>query len=207
MIAIALYFCLWALVHSLLAGCALKRWTCRAFGSGCARWYRAAFNAVAGLTLLPLLAMILWLPDRTLYTVSPPWRWLSLFGQLLAFVALVWTLLQTDVLRFAGLSQLQGRDRARPESLQVQGFYCYVRHPLYLFSLVIVWLTPRMSASLLTLYCLMTLYFYVGSVFEERKLLVEFGPAYARYRGQVPRFLPRLKPCNPLDIGSEHAVQ
>lgn len=70
-----------------------------------------------------------------------------------------------------------------------------------------MWLTPCMTANLVTPYTLMTLYFYVGSIFEERKLLSEFGPAYANYRDRVPRFLPRLKPCDPLDNDSGNAVQ
>jgi protein-S-isoprenylcysteine O-methyltransferase Ste14 len=147
------------------------------------------------------------LPDRTLYTIPFPWRWLSLAGQCVALTALVWTALQTDVLRFAGLSQLLTRNPAKRESLQVHGFYCYVRHPLYLFSLVVMWLTPCMTANLVTPCALMTLYFYVGSIFEERRLLSEFGPADANYRDRVPRLLPRLKPCDPLDNDSGNAVQ
>jgi hypothetical protein len=71
-IAIALCFCLWALIHSVLASLAVKRWAHHTFGARHERWYRLAFNAVAGLTLLPLLAMVLWLPDRTLYTIPFP---------------------------------------------------------------------------------------------------------------------------------------
>lgn len=98
-IAIALYFCLRALIHSVLASLAVKRWARHIFGPRHERWYRLAFNAVAGLTLLPVLAMVLWLPDRTLYTIPFPRRWLSLAGQCVAPTALVWTALQTDVLR------------------------------------------------------------------------------------------------------------
>ncbi len=34
-------------------------------------------------------------------------------------------------------------------------------------------------------------YFFVGSIFEERKLVREFGAAYRAYQQRVPRLLPR----------------
>jgi protein-S-isoprenylcysteine O-methyltransferase Ste14 len=47
-----------------------------------------------------------------------------------------------------------------------------------------------MTTNLLTTYLLFTLYFYFGSVFEERRLLAEFGEAYQDYQRRVPRFIP-----------------
>jgi protein-S-isoprenylcysteine O-methyltransferase Ste14 len=77
----------------------------------------------------------------------------------------------------------------------VRGFYCYVRHPIYSFSLLLLWLTPAMTVNLLTVYVLTTLYFYVGSLHEERRLLAEFGEAYRDYQQQVPRLIPRPGRC------------
>jgi protein-S-isoprenylcysteine O-methyltransferase Ste14 len=34
------------------------------------------------------------------------------------------------------------------------------------------------------------LYFYIGTFFEERRLVKKFGDAYLAYRRKVPRFLP-----------------
>jgi protein-S-isoprenylcysteine O-methyltransferase Ste14 len=105
--------------------------------------------------------------------------------------------LQTSPLRFAGLAHLLTPGSLEDEPLQLHGFYCYVRHPLYLFSLILIWLIPLMTVNVLTLNALITLYVYVGSVFEENKLLVQFGHAYDHYRRHVPRLLPRLKRCHP----------
>jgi protein-S-isoprenylcysteine O-methyltransferase Ste14 len=51
---------------------------------------------------------------------------------------------------------------------------------------------PVMSWNLLALNLGVTLYFIIGSRFEEDKLLDEFGEAYAEYRRRTPAFLPRL---------------
>lgn len=202
-IAIMACFSAWAVVHSALASPAAKRWARRMIGTRQRRWYRLSFSAVAALTLFPLLSMVLLLPGRTLYIVPFPWRWITLASQALACVALLWTMTQTGPLHFAGLSQLAARDNAKPVSLQMQGFYRYVRHPLYVFSTIFIWLTPCMTTSLAALCAPMTLYFYLGSIPEEHKLLLEFGDAYAGYRERVTRFLPRLRPCNPVEEQAE----
>ncbi len=52
-----------------------------------------------------------------------------------------------------------------------------------------------MTVNLLTAYILIILYFYVGSLHEERRLLAEFGDAYRDYYQQVPRLIPRPDRC------------
>jgi protein-S-isoprenylcysteine O-methyltransferase Ste14 len=197
MLAIAAYFSLWATLHSLLASLQVKRWARRTFGPGTSRWYRLAFNAVAGLTILPWLALIALLPDRTLYAVPFPFRWATMSGQTLALGALLWTLAQTGAGHFLGLAQLLAGDPDHSGPLQIRGLYCHVRHPLYFLSLVLVWLTPIMTVNLAAANVVITLYFYVGSVLEEKKLLIAFGEAYAHYQQRVPRIVPRLKRCYP----------
>jgi protein-S-isoprenylcysteine O-methyltransferase Ste14 len=64
-----------------------------------------------------------------------------------------------------------------------------------LFGILFIWLTPAMTMNLLTLYVLTTLYFVVGSVHEEHRLLDEFGAAYRDYQRQVPRLIPRPGRC------------
>jgi len=189
------FFVMWALVHSLLASLPLKNWTRRVFGAGVDRWYRLAFNAFAGITILPIFPMLATLPDRTLYVVPATWRWLMMGGKVLALAGLVGSFLQTGPLHFLGLSQLFASKPAQTSPLEGRGFYCYVRHPIYSFSLLLLWLTPAMTVNLLTVYILITLYFYVGSFHEERRLLAEFGDAYRDYQQQVPRLIPRPGRC------------
>lgn len=189
-LVLIIYFVLYAGLHSLLAALTVKQWVQRRLGADAGRWYRLAYNVFAAITLLPLLPLLALLPDRTLYVAPSPWRWLMVGGQLLALVGLTVTLFQTDLGRFLGVSQLLAQRPGAGEALQVSGFYCWVRHPLYFFSLLLIWLTPAMSVNLLTVYLLFTFYFYIGTFFEERRLLAEFGPAYEQYRRAVPRLIP-----------------
>lgn len=177
-------------VHSLLASQPVKNGLRRMLGPGVERWYRLVYNIFSGITLLPIFPILALLPDQTLYVTPAPWRWLMVLGQLLALLGLGVALLQTNPLHFLGLTQLLTGQSGEPDRLIIHGFYRWVRHPLYLFSLLFLWLTPFMTVNLLVTYILFTLYFYIGSIHEERRLLAEFGPAYQAYCEQVPRLLP-----------------
>jgi protein-S-isoprenylcysteine O-methyltransferase Ste14 len=192
----------YAALHSLLAGFTVKNWARRVLGPGVERWYRLGYNIIAVITLLPLLSLLAWLPTVTLYIIPTPWRWLMLVGQLVALVGLTATLLQTGLFHFLGLAQVIAERPAEGGTLSVRGFYGWMRHPLYFFSLLLLWLTPVMTTNLLTTYLLFTLYFYIGSFFEERRLLAEFGSVYRAYQRAVPRLIPmRFRAYNPQTNG------
>ncbi|MBE7551989.1 MAG: isoprenylcysteine carboxylmethyltransferase family protein [Anaerolineales bacterium] len=194
-----IFFTAYAVLHSLLAALPVKNWAQRVFGAGVERWYRLVYNIIGGITLLPLFPLLAWLPTQTLYIVPAPWRWLMVGGQLLALAGLAVALLQTGLFHFLGLAQVVAERPAESGTLNLGGFYGWVRHPLYFFSLMFLWLTPIMTSNLLTAYFLFTLYFYLGSFFEERRLIAEFGSAYRDYQQRVPRLIPiRFRFSRPL---------
>lgn len=181
---------LWGLLHSVLASQTVKRKLIDAFGNAAARWYRLTFNFIAVVTLLPVLALPVLFPGAHLYSISPPWLWLTLPLQGIAGFALLAGLLQTGLSNFLGVAQLFGWDSDQ-DDMVTSGLYRWVRHPLYTAGLVIIGLVPRMTTSLLALNLGITAYLFIGSVFEERKLIAEYGEEYKRYRRHVPRMIPR----------------
>jgi protein-S-isoprenylcysteine O-methyltransferase Ste14 len=195
---ISAYFTAWAGVHSLLASLRVKGWARQAFGASVDRWYRIAYVMIALASFAPIPLLLVLLSDRILYVVPAPWRWLMVLGQVGGAVGAAASILQTGAFRFVGLAQALVGQPEESGPLQVRGLYCYVRHPSYFFSLIIIWLTPLMTLNLLTLYVLFTLYFYVGSVHEESRLVAEFGAAYEEYQRYVPRLIPRLHRCYPI---------
>jgi protein-S-isoprenylcysteine O-methyltransferase Ste14 len=185
---LALYLIGFAVLHSLLAGLMLKRRAFRALGRRAMRWYRLFFTIVAVVAIIPLLRMFYLFPGEVLYIVSSPWRWITISGQLLAALAFGKTFVETGPLRFLGIRPDDGEGE-----LIVQGVYCRVRNPLFLFALIFLWLSPIMTENLLVLYLLATVYFYLGSIHEERMLAEKFGDAYLDYQRRVPRIVPRLR--------------
>lgn len=131
------------------------------------------------------------LPNRDLYQISAPWSYLMLAGQGISVLLLFVAVLQTDTLSFIGLRQLFSDEKNG--KLVVNGLYRFVRHPLYTFGLLILWLTPDMTVNSLIVYTSLTIYILAGAYFEERKLLHEFGQEYADYKLSTPMLVPGLK--------------
>jgi protein-S-isoprenylcysteine O-methyltransferase Ste14 len=190
-ISIIVYFAVWAALHSFLASLRVKNWARGLFGPEIDRWYRLFFVLFATASLIPLVVLMWVLPDASIYVVPPPWRWLLVAGQAAAAIALVSTVFQSGAAQFLGLAQLTADDPSGADRLQVGGLYRYARHPLYLFSIFFMWLTPVMTRNLASLYLCMTVYFIVGSYHEEELLVHKFGQDYQDYKAQVPRFVPR----------------
>ena len=78
--------------------------------------------------------------------------------------------------------------------LDTTGIHQFVRHPLYLGTLLFVWawfLFSPLVTNLIT--CIMiSLYIWIGMYFEEKKLVQEFGAEYISYQQRVPMIIPFL---------------
>jgi protein-S-isoprenylcysteine O-methyltransferase Ste14 len=180
----------WGFVHSLLVTPATKARVNRWFGVGSERWYRLAYNIFSVITFLPILGLVAMDPGETLYVIPTPWSYLALAGQLLALAALGVGLLQTGLWTFLGFEQLLVKSEGGDAQMVTGGLYRWVRHPLYTAGLAFIWLVPVMTVNLLVLNLGLTIYLVVGAIFEEHKLVREFGDAYLAYQQDVPMLVP-----------------
>src|SRR5689334_15585404 len=190
MLWLILAITLWGIFHSLLASTGIKDLFRRAFGNGFTKFFRLFYNLYAVISILPVLYLMLTLPDRNLYQASAPYDYMMRVGQGLSVFFLFVAVFQTDILSFAGLRQLTEGEKTG--KLVTSGLYGYVRHPLYTFSLAILWFSPTVSVNSFVVYLALTIYVLIGIVFEERKLLREFGQEYAEYRAVTPMLIPGL---------------
>jgi protein-S-isoprenylcysteine O-methyltransferase Ste14 len=190
-----------SLLHTALASYRFKASASQLLGESTATAiYRLAFNVIAALSIAPALYLSLTLPDRELYQIPEPWNYLALLVQVLAGLGIVYSLYQLDLPFFVGLRQLFGLTGSAAAAalnststarLVTAGLHRYVRHPLYTTSLIVLYLVSPMTVNRLAFVIGVHLYFFVGSIFEERKLVCEFGEAYRQYQRKVPRLLPR----------------
>lgn len=183
----------WCVLHSWLAALSTKSLIQRIFGEEIRCYYRLIFILIAGVTLLPILGLVLFLPSRVLWVITAPWVYLTVALQILGVLGLVVTVLQVDTLSFIGFRQLRNPDAETEAELVTRGFYRMVRHPLYFFSLVIFWLFPVMTDLGLAFVIVSSLYFIIGTIPEERKLVEVYGGAYQEYQKKVPRIIPWLR--------------
>ena len=189
------YFVRFVVVHSFLADPRFKSRAKKATGNSFDCLHRLAYNLLALLMMLPFLFIMIFLPDRIIYSIPAPWSWLMLVAQLLAAVALLQTIRRTGVSYFLGFFQLRGASgpASGEGGLVTDGFYCHIRNPLFFFSAIFLWLSPLMTENLLAFNILATIYFYLGARHEERSLKEEFGEEYEEYQKAVPMFLPRWR--------------
>lgn len=97
---------------------------------------------------------------------------------------------------FKLLSGIRTLYQAKPSTeLRREGIHNYVRHPLYLGTLLFIWglffIFPMLNNLIAVV--IITLYVLIGIWLEEKKLLIEFGNLYADYISQVPMLIPGFK--------------
>jgi protein-S-isoprenylcysteine O-methyltransferase Ste14 len=193
-----------ALVHSLLATGALKHLAAEVWGGDrVAVWYRLVYCLVSVVTTIGVAVVIVRVPDVT-YVTLPSWLELPLVllqAASLLFAASGFRIF--SLTEFLGLAQvgrrLRGEDPPgdveglRHQSLQRLGVYGVVRHPMYTGAMAFFLLSPTYTRTWLIVRALAILYFIVGAIIEERRLLKLYGDDYRRYMNEVPRFIPRLR--------------
>lgn len=185
-------------IHSWLASTHLKQIVRQGVGDQKYHgFYRFAYNLFAVVSLAPIFGLILFRPGDTIWQITGFGQLLLVVIQAVGLIGMIVSLFQINLGRFIGMSQmaafLQGENLPLPEErLQYGGVYQLVRHPLYLFSLLVIWPMGTMSESLLAFNIGTTIYFLVGSVFEERKLASAYGEDYRQYQRRTPSIIPRV---------------
>ncbi|MFI5179298.1 MAG: methyltransferase family protein [Vicinamibacterales bacterium] len=89
-----------------------------------------------------------------------------------------------DPLELAGIRQATGAP-TRHEPLLMTGPYRWVRHPLYLGWMLLLFGTAHMTADRLAFAAFTSLYLVAAVPWEEQSLRRSFGQAYADYQRQV----------------------
>ena len=193
-------FVIWAVLHSLTAAFGLKKYFRGRFGEKAyAGWYRLLYNGFSILTFLPIYLLIpVLLPTTVLWQWPRPANFLALALQLIGLFGLLYSLWLTNIWDFLGIRQMvwyvRGAQGPRPQVRFItSGPYALVRHPLYFFSLMVLWLNTAVTVGSFVFYVAATLYFYIGSIYEERKLAASYGDAYHAYQQRVPRLFPFIR--------------
>ncbi|MGB5627397.1 MAG: isoprenylcysteine carboxylmethyltransferase family protein, partial [Woeseiaceae bacterium] len=123
--------------------------------------------------------------------------WAARMIFLLALAVGIWGGLSLKGFDSFGLRPIRYRFRAKPSPpsvLVVQGAYRWVRHPLYLVILLMIWSYPVLTIDRLLFNMLWTIWIVIGAVLEERDLTAEFGDDYREYQRNVPMLLPTRIP-------------
>jgi len=206
-LTIFLLFGLYSLIHSYLASIKVKEWFKKNFGDIIA-FYRLGYNIFA-LASFYLIYELSPKPHLILYDLPNPYDLIILVPQFLALAGLFWAFKYICFKEFFGLNQVKryfaknyNSELDENLTLHLEGPFRYTRHPVYFFSILILLFRPTMDLFYLVFFFCIVIYFYIGSYFEEEKLVKHFGKIYTDYRKSVPKIFPvkLLKPYRTKDL-------
>ena len=186
-----IYFCIWALIHSLIASLPFKDFVKRLLGKFYA--FYKLFYVIFSLITFGIFFLLVPEIKGVLYQIREPFSYLWRVTQVIAAVFLLLTANQFDVWEFLGFREALRffiKEALAKPILVTTGLLGFVRHPLYFFAIIFLWASPAMTYRYLTIVSAFTLYFLIGSYFEEKKLAAQFGQNYLNYKKEVPAFLP-----------------
>jgi protein-S-isoprenylcysteine O-methyltransferase Ste14 len=194
LIFLALGWAAWGGLHSLLISPLWMRLVSDRFAWLCP-WYRLGYNALAVLTILPLLYFKSALAGETLLEWGGVLA-VPRFALLGAAVWLFWAgARQYDLSVVGGLAQLRSScsfaGSPYASELRTSGILGRVRHPWYGGALLVLWTrTGAFDAAELVTSLVLTGYVLVGTWLEERKLVHVHGDTYRNYQRRTPMFFP-----------------
>ena len=175
--------------HSGMIRATFRTW----LSSTIPRFYHpATYAIVSGIVLT--IVVLLWQTSQTvLFSIQGPLQVLLRAISLLAVAGFIWgvqALRTFDAFgRISIVVQLRGKQLRQPD-VAIRGPYLWVRHPLYFFTLVLIWSIPDVTSDRLLFNVLWTFWIVIGSYLEEKDVVAEFGERYRDYQKTVPMLLP-----------------
>lgn len=133
------------------------------------------------------------------WQVPRPWSWGLVVVQLLA----VWLILRSaaviDGFELAGLRQVLNpktqipKPKSQPMEFKTKGPYGWVRHPIYLGWILLVFSMGTMTMTRFVFAAISTIYLLIAIPLEEKTLRANAGAAYENYMRRVPwKLIPRV---------------
>jgi protein-S-isoprenylcysteine O-methyltransferase Ste14 len=182
----------WCILHSTLVTTTLTDYIKKKLGERF-RFYRLFFNTVSLITLIPLVY----------YSVSiqeaPVFRWEGhlVIVKYLLLVTSIYLFVaggkHYNLLQFLGVRQIKTGRRnlllSEYGTFDTSGILSAIRHPWYTAGIISVWVSD-ISLSTFLINIVISAYFVIGTILEERKLLQEFGEKYREYQKNVSMFIP-----------------
>jgi methanethiol S-methyltransferase len=160
-------------------------------------FYRLFYVLLSVILLVPLIEYTGQTDTRIVLTYAHSWSFIryALVGS--ALVIFFWAFFfNYDSLSFFGVRQILnfGKTEKADSSgaLRRNGLLGIVRHPMYFALILYLWCQTFRVMDILT-NVILTIYVVIGTMLEERKLVLEFGDAYREYQRDVPMLIPFVK--------------
>lgn len=179
-------------LHSTLISVAFTRFLQRKTGK-LYRYHRLFFNLFSIVSLIPVAVYYSSIKETPFFIWSGfllPVKYLLFFAGILLFVS---GARHYSFSHFIGLAQLQSGSKHmlmnKSGKLSTRGILGIVRHPFYAGMFPLLWASDLDIPTLIT-NIILSIYTLIGTLLEERKLILEFGDAYREYQQKVSMLFP-----------------
>lgn len=160
-------------------------------------YYGAFYAITSGVALLVMV--LFWQRTVTIASAEGISYWLLRLIFILSVVGFYWGVKALGAFDPFGVVKIKLTIRNKElkiAPLAIKGPYRWVRHPLYLFSLIMIWACPDLTYDKLLFNVIWSLWIFIATMLEERDLVREFGSGYRQYQKKVPMLIPYKIPEN-----------
>ena len=160
-------------------------------------FFRIFYIILSFILLVPLIKYTSAIDNEVINIYNPFFtiaRYILMIGALLMFF---WAFFfNYDSLSFFGIRQAMNfkktKETNRSDELKRKGLLGITRHPMYLALIIYLWCqTFRMTDIIVN--TVLTIYVIIGTLLEEKKLVLEFGDTYTKYQNEIPMLIPFTK--------------
>ena len=175
--------------HSIMARKPVRLWLARYLPT---QYIGAVYAIASGVAVLVLV--VLW--QESSYVLASPRSFVRLILRavfVLAIAGVGWTIWALGFFvnfRLQSLMDDLRVKRSEPTPVVQRGPYRWVRHPLYLSSLLMIWSFPDLTLDRLMFDLVFTAWVILAILLEERELVVAYGVSYRSYHSYVPMLIP-----------------
>jgi len=182
----------YCVLHSALISITFTNFLKQKAGNGF-RYYRLFYNIFSIVTLIPVVVYTLSIKTQPFFVWD---GYLLPIKYILIAVGILFIIMGAQhysFAQFAGIRQIKkGIDHKLINEtglLSSRGILGAVRHPFYAGIFPPIW-ARDLDAAFLIVNIILSAYLIIGSILEERKLVLEFGDAYREYQQKVSMLFP-----------------
>lgn len=160
-------------------------------------FYRLFYILISLILLIPLINFTSHSDNEVIIIYGTTFnfvRYVLIWGSLLMFF---WAFFfNYDSLSFFGIRQILNFGKIKEtnpsEEIKKNGLLGIMRHPMYLALIIFLW-CQTFRVTDIVVNTVLTIYVLIGTWLEEKKLVLEFGETYVKYKHEVPMLIPFTK--------------
>jgi protein-S-isoprenylcysteine O-methyltransferase Ste14 len=193
-LVLSLVWIAWCTLHSLMIARFILE-ACETTMHKLCRFHRLFYNIIAIITFIAANIYARGLPRTTVYEFSGAGEILRISVLIVSVLLFIGGALGYDMFHFSGIRQIFSNDTHRvltnTGEFKADGLLTITRHPWYLAALLLIWSSSSSVSDVdLVARIIFTLYLFIGTYLEERKLVRQFGDSYKIYQKDVSMLFP-----------------